>query len=259
MWTSQRETSIYRADDARKQFAARGVKLPKAVAVAYETLDRIRATQPKQPATDVLRQLILGGADEGTVTQALLAELGHSRLSQEWRQAEIDAAGGVLNVMRSEHDALYPQLAERAAQQIAHVEHVAALDGARLEDLVREGRHADAEKVATVDVAGNELHTLYELYAGYVAPQGHRGMLVDDWDCTRYVDPRPAQRHHRGDHSIAEGFVHAVRNGAVLHYPTHDEARAAAEPLADEARDEALRLASIRAGQGHVGGGFMSA
>lgn len=253
MWSSPRDSAIYRADDARKQFDARSIKLPKAVTAALETLDRIRATMPKQPAADALRGLILSGADEATVERALLTELGHSRLSQEWHQAEIDAAGRVLRELKNAHDGLYGQLRERADRQIAHVEHVAGLDGARLEDLVREGRHADAERLATIDVAGTELHALFELYANYIAPHGYPGMLIDGWDATRYVDPRPAMRHDRGNHTVSEGFVWAVRNGAQLHFPDHDSARTAAEPLAAEARADADRLAAVRAGQGHVG------
>jgi hypothetical protein len=247
-WNSPREAAVYRVQGGRKQVADRGIKFPKAVLDALAVFDRIEADTPRQPSQTAIREAILTGADQDEINALLLADLGAQRLRGEHAQARIDSAVRVLRAIRAAHDDIYPQLKALADMQIAHLEAVARLDGARLEDLVRAGRHDDAQALATVDVAAAELNTLWSMRDTFIVDRN--GTTVGMVNCSRWRDPRPVERHHRGDETLAQSLVNGLRNGGELWYPTHAEAIAAAEPIDANARAAAQRLAEIQRAQG---------
>ena len=251
-WTSTRNNAVYRTADVRRKLADRGIGLPEEAAAAAANLDRIRATRPVQPEPNAVRDAILNDAEPAEIDRLLLAELGAARRLAAHNQAEIDAATRTLRQIRDGHNEIYPQLKQRADEAIAHIDAVAGLDGASLDALVRDGRHDDAKLLVNVTAAAAELQVLYELYAGYLADGGYQGMAPEGVNCSRWRDPRPVERHHRGDESVAEVFVHGVRCGGQLWYPTQAEAIAAAAPIAAEVRKAAAAVAETRSTQGGI-------
>lgn len=242
-----RENFTARADDAIRQFTARGIDLPPAVVDAIAVLDRVRDTRPAAPPQTALRDMILAGADRADIDAALLADLGSLRLNQEWSQAIANAAGLVLRAIRDEHDPIFEQLKALADAQIEHVTAVAGFGGETLESLVRSGRHKDAQRLAEVDVAAAELVALWNIRDQYLT-DGADTLRVGGWDCTRWCDERPVD-HHAG--SFQPG-VTAHLLGGQLWYPTAAEAIEAAELVVREqaARERAANADRIARGFG---------
>jgi hypothetical protein len=82
-------------------------------------------------------------------------------------------------------------------------------------------------------------------------------MLVDNVDCTEWDDPRKPHHHARGNDSLAEGYVRGLRaGGGRLWFPTKDEALAAAEPIAAEARHKAEQADRVRREQNSSAAAF---
>lgn len=247
-----RENAIYRADDAVKQLASRNIALPANVAGAVDTLDRVRGTRPAPPAQTAIRDLILAGADQADIDAALLADVGYSRLAGEWSQAALSAAQRVLHAIRDEHDAIFEQLAVLADKQIKHVTAVAAFGGETLENLVRAGRHPDAQLLAEVDVAAAELRELWSIRDQYLS-DGADTLRVGGWDCSRWRDERPVD-HHAGNFApgLTEHLLGGLRVGAELWYPSATEAVDAAEQVQREqaAKERAANADRVARGLG---------
>lgn len=257
MWNPLRDGAQSRADSAINRLTSRGIELPSVVSEAATTLTRVRAARPAQPNVFALRDLILAGADQSEVDAEILARLGHSQHVAAWNEAAISAAVAVCRAMWDAHDELHSELKQRADVQIEHLQAVAALnEGDTLETLVVAGRHADAEKVVTVDVAAAELNALYETYQGYVVPGGPDAMLAGGADCTRWHDPRPVDHHgHNTPHAptVTEAFLGGLKVGGELWFPSQSEALAAAEPIVRDNEAKARALAAELASQGHLG------
>lgn len=244
-WNTNRN-GVYRARGALKAFAARGIELPDEVTAAVATLDRITASIPAKPATDVIRNLIVGDADQDTINAALLADATSGLLHTEYKQAEIIAAERVLQALRDASDDLHLQLQVLAAEAIATLKTVAGLGETSLADLVRDGRHDDARALADTETVGQELQQLYELRNSALVPGGYRAMTIDGVDCTQWRDPRPVTHHGRGDDSVAQAYVRGLRSGGELWFPTKADALAAAQPVHAELTAEAEKAAQIR-------------
>lgn len=247
-WTNHADDAVYRARDVVARFEARSIPLPDGILAAVAVLDRIGAAKPAPPAADAIRRLILDDADDNTITAALIADLGYRRLQTETNQAEIQAAQRVSSAFHDAYDALFPALKEQAVEKISHLEKVAELDGsATLDALVRARRVADAQRLAEVDTVAAELDELYELRYALVR-RGYLAMIVEGsrTDCTRWRDPRPVDHNARGSDSRAQHLLRGLRSGGELWYPSASEARAAAQPIADEARRKADRAAQTR-------------
>ncbi|OCB52979.1 hypothetical protein A5722_25525 [Mycobacterium vulneris] len=214
-------------------------------------LDRIEAETPATPETTALREAILAGADADAINSLLLAELGATRLRSEYTQARNIAGQRILAAIHAERDDLHAGLADLADDAISQLAAVAALDGASLEHLVSVGRHDDAQALVNARVVGAELHALYEIRDLYLTPGGPAEFRAGHFDCSQYRDPRVATRHHSSDLDVTDNYVHALRQGAELWYPTSEEALAAAAPLYAEWERNAARIA---AKQRQVGG-----
>lgn len=256
MWSPLRDGAQSRADNAVNRLTTRNIGLPAAVAEAVATLTRVRDARPAQPNPFTLRDLILAGANQSEIDAEVLARLGHAQHIAAWNEAVISAAVAVGRALWAAHDELCSELQQRAEVQIKHLETVAALDGETLATLLVDGRHSDAELLATVDVAATELDALYETYHHYVVEGGHQAMLVDGVDCTRWRDPRPVDHHgHSTAHTptITGAFLGGLRAGGELWFPTQTEALAATEPIVRDRQAEARKLAAERASQGHLG------
>ncbi|MGE7002978.1 hypothetical protein ACQKHK_12660, partial [Staphylococcus capitis] len=197
----------YTARAALQEFAARGIDMPDSVTAAVDTLERIVAARPAKPPVDALRKLIVDGADEAEINDALLADLGHQRLFAEYQQAEQDAARTVTREIRNAADTLFPQLEQLARNAISTLEAVAGLGDTDLATLVRQGRHDDARALADFETVGEELHHLYALRDDYLTPGGFKSMLVDGVDCTQWSDPRKPHHHGRGSDTVAQAYV----------------------------------------------------
>lgn len=246
-----REVATSTVADARRQFADRNIELPQAVHDAVAVLDRIATNMPVQPSTTAVREAILRGDDAETVNALLLQDLAFTKLRSSATQARTDAAISVLRALRAAHDDIYPQLKDLADKKIEHLEVVARLEGVELSDLVGAGRHSEAQALVSVDAAAAELNKLYDLYV-LLVEGGYASLRVDDVDCSRWQDPRPVERHHRGDETLAESFVNGLRHGAVLRYPTAEEAREAAAPIARRLHEEWARQVELQRAQGHT-------
>ncbi len=240
----RRDGAPYRARNALTQITDRGIELPAAVTTAVAVLDRIEADTPREAATTAMRDAIVAGADSDEIARLLLADLGTSRLRVEYAQARIIAATRVLSAILAASGELHAALSVLADHAIGKLEKVAQLDGTSLEQLVREGRHDDAQALAEVEVVGAELAALYETRDSYLTRGGLAAARAGQFDCTQYRDPRIAAQHHRGELNVTGRWLHAMREGAELWYPTADEALAAAAPLYAAWEREAQKAAA---------------
>lgn len=248
-WTSSpRDAAVYTVSGGRKQFAERGIKFPKSVTDALAVVDRIDAQTPPTPSPTAIREAILAGASDDEIDGLLLAELGAQRLRSEHTQARVEAALLALRAIRSAHDAIYPQLKAQADKAIAHLEAVAQMDDARLEDLVRDGRHEDAQLLVAVEVTAAELSNLWTLRDTYLYDRD--GAAVGMINCSRWRDPRIIDRHARGDETLVQALLNGLRRGGALWYPTQAEAIAAAEPIVAETERKNAELAARQRAQG---------
>lgn len=247
-WGSPRDNAVYKVSGGRKQFAERGIEFPQVVADALAVLDRIEAETPKTPSQTAIREAILAGTTGDNVDRLILADLGAQRLRTEHEQARIEAALLALRAIRGAHDAIYPQLKAQADRAIAHLEAVARMDGARLEDLVRDGRHDDAQLLVSVEATATELSQLWTMRDSYLFDRN--GATVGMIDCSRWRDPRISSHHSRGDETLVQVLIKGLRRGGELWFPTQGEAIAAAEPIVAESERKASELAAKQRAQG---------
>ncbi|MGE3842415.1 MAG: hypothetical protein AB7I50_12590 [Vicinamibacterales bacterium] len=244
MTWDRRSGTLHRARNAVNQLTARGIELPDSVAAAVAVLDRVQAAAPAPPKTTAVREAILAGADDSEIDRLLLADLAHTRLRSEHTQAVVIAAERVLAAVMAERDNLHAALKVLAEHAIEQLDRVASFDGASLEELVRAGRHDDAKALAEVEVVGAELKALYEIRDTYLTPGGPEARQAGHFDCSEFVDCRVGYRHHSIDRSVAGNYVYALRQGAELHYPTAEEALAAAAPIYAAWERDAARKAA---------------
>lgn len=251
MTWDRRTGTTYRARNAVRQLIGRGIELPDSIASAVAVLDRVEAGTPRQPDTAAIRSAIVRGADSDEINGLLLAELAFSRLRSEYATAAQIAAQKVLAAILDERGNLHAALQVLAEDAIIRLEAVAALNGASLEELVRAGRHDDAQALVEVEVVGAELVALYETRDLYLTPGGVDAARAGHFDCTQFRDPRVAARYSRPDVGVVGNYLAVLRQGAELWFPTDEEALAAAAPLYREWEQEAARAA---ARQRQVGG-----
>jgi hypothetical protein len=252
MTWDRRSGTTYRARNAVSQLASRSIPLPDSITAAVADLDRIESATPREPDRTAIRQAIVAGANTDEINDLVLAELAFTRLRGEYLQAAMIAAQGILAAVRAESDHLHAELAARANTAIGQLAAVAALDGASLETLVRDGRHDDAQALVEVDVAGAELQALYEFRDSYLTPGGPESARAGHINCTQYRDPRIAARHHRADLDVTGNYLRALRQGAELWFPTPEEALAAAAPIYAQWEREAVHAANKQRDVGSV-------
>lgn len=198
-------------------------------------LDRVEAGRPAEPAPDAIRRALLAGADPAHIDALLLNELGHARLTGEYRQAVIDAALAVLAAIRADHDhSIFEQLKALADKAIEHLDAVAEL-------LVRSGDHRGAQLVAEVEPIAAELESLFELRDDFLTG-GLDKMRLGHVDCSRGKDP---DKLGRGA-TPAERFLDGLAQGNELHFATKQEAIEAAKPAFERAQQKADETAAIR-------------
>lgn len=222
----------HRAREATKQLRERGVKLPKLVGDALATLDRIEASRPPAADTGAIRDLFLAGnTDADALHAAALAELAQDLVRTGHGQAVQHAAFAVLDAIADAANEIHAALAKLAGQHIDRLTKAAAIDTA-LDALIRSGRAADAEVIATAEIDARELDALYRWRDRYLSPSNRRPVL----DVTRWREP------DFGGHA----FIDGLRAGGTLWYPTAAEAAELAAELHQQREAEAAILAGAK-------------
>jgi hypothetical protein len=250
MWSnSPRDSALVNSRDALHLYAARNIELPAAITDAAAELERIKAARPVQPEPKHLHDLILDGADTDTLAAAVVADLGHQKLHGAYQQAEITAALRVLRTFRDNYSALFAELKTRAREAIVRIQVVADLGDIALTELVRDGRHQDAQAVVELDTTVAELETLHQMHY-YLINGGYLALTTPGPDCTHWRDPKTAAHHARGSDTTAQALVRGVRAGAGLWFPDASESVRASEKVAAADRADADNVAAIQRAQG---------
>ena len=244
-----REDWPRQAREAITGLETRNITLPTAVADALAVLDRIEATKPAAPDPTAIRRAIIDGANVDTLNALLLADAVTGKFNVEWTQAKVDSAGAVLAAILAAADTLLPALTELAETCIEKLVSVAALDCARLEDLVKAGRTTDAELLANVDVIAAELSGHYDYRDQFLTRGGSPSLAIGGWNASRWRDPVAAQYHVKGS-SPVDVYLSGLRASVPLWFPTPAEAVEVAQAVAD---GEAARAALVKAEQHGVG------
>ncbi|MGV0991104.1 MAG: hypothetical protein ACOYB7_02515 [Mycobacterium sp.] len=214
-------------------------------------LDRVEAGKPIKPDPAAIRTAIREGAGPEVINNLLLADLGAGRLNIEWAQARTDAAGAVLAAILGAADKILPALTELAEACIEKLVAVAALDGARLEDLVKAGRTTDAELLANVDVVAAELNGHYDFRDRYLTRGGVQSLAIGGWNASRWRDPVAAQHHVKGS-TPTDVYLSGLRSSVPLWYPTPAEAIEVARAVADDYAAEQARIMAANHGVGSI-------
>ena len=247
---NRRDGSPYRARSVLAALNARGIEQPHTVAQAVAVLDRIEADKPAEPHPQALHDAIVAGATPDELDAIVLRDLGSHRIRTAFEQARLTAAVAVLRAILDARDEIHAHLAEQAATLIGKLEAIAALDDARLDTLIREGRTGDARALADKEIVGQELSELHQLRDLYLTPPGV-DVRPSGVDCTVWVDPRKAAHLH-GD-SRADVFLDGIRRGAQLWYPSAEQAAEAAAPIAARLAREAQQRKEAQHGLGFLG------
>lgn len=196
-----------------------GIKLPKPVADALAALDRIG--RPTTPAPGAMVAAVLDGADETELHRLALAELAEPLVRDAYGRAGIVAADDVAAAIRASRNEIHAGLAKLATSAIDTLTAAASID-VGLEDLIRSGRHTDAEKVVAADLTAATLDRLYRTRERLLWPRGrYPSAAVTRWRETEYA---------------GHGFLEGLRAGGTLWFPSFDEACALAEQIQAEQR-----------------------
>lgn len=247
-WT-ERNNWPNRAQDALNALAARGIPVPESVNAAVAVLRAVEQRKPEQPAQTLMRELFIQNAEQPDIDAALLADLGYTRLASEWSQGRINAAGAVLAAVQASADEIMPKLREEAEEAIAKLVNLAAIGGASLDALIRDGRDDDARLVADADIIAASLDACYELRDRFLTVGGGVSLAVNGCNASRWEDPEAAAAHARGA-TPAERYIAGLRAGLVLWCPTPQEAIAVAHKIADRRAAEAERIRAEQFGIG---------
>jgi hypothetical protein len=247
---NRRDGAPYRARTALAALDQRGITLPAGVLETVNNLDRIEAELPPEPAVTAIHDAVLAGADRDQLDALVVYELGSHRIRTAYAQATLTAALGVLGAIMDSRDDLHAQLAELAENAITTLTRIADIGDVSLDVLIRGGRHDDARQVAERDIAGQELHALYEFRDLYLTPGGPAAMRLGTVDASRWRDPEAVDHKLHGD-SVTARYLAGLRGGGTLWYPTVEEAVEAARPLYDMLTRDAKEAA---ARQRQVGG-----
>ncbi len=227
-----RNGAVYALRGLRPQLADRGVVLNADAVDALALYDRLDQNPPAAP--DDLRTAILAETPPKRLNEMLLANLAATIHRSAWDQARTDAAVLVLRAIGADAE-VFEQLKALAEKQIEHLNRVDELDGARLEDLVRDGRHEDAQLVASVDVAAAELNALWDLRGTLFYDRS--GWVVGYTDASSWYDPQvAATAPMRYDADMSTRLLGGLRVGARLWFPTQGEAIERAEQIVAAAR-----------------------
>ena len=241
------------ARDCIAALNTRNIPLPETVTAALAVLDRVERAKPFAPEHTAIRKAILDGATTDQINALVLADLGAQKIAVEHGQARIDAAGAVLAAVLAAADKIMPALRKLAEAAISRLADVAALDGARLDDLVRAGRTDDAQAVANVATVASELDSHYEVRDRYLTRGGPQALTVAGWNGSRWRDPVMASYHVSGGNP-ADRYLKGLAAGVPLWFPTKSEAVAVAQAVADGQAAEAGRIKAEQFGVGSVSG-----
>jgi hypothetical protein len=204
-----------KAHNAVSRLAELGVDLPKPVADAYAVLQRVEA---KPAAVDrfAVRDAIIAGAKPEKLRELAMVELTAPVIENARLAAVSAAAVAVTDAIEAHADQLHQQLAGLAEVCITKLEAAASVGDVPLDRLIRDGRHADAEAIASAEVVAAQLRHLYEFRERRLW-----GRTRPALDTTRWKDPT-----HAG-----YDFIEGLRRDGKLWYPTHAEAMELAAEL----------------------------
>jgi hypothetical protein len=246
-----RENNLYNAKEGIAALAARNIEVPARVADALAALRDIEAAEPAKPEYTTIRSLYRAGADQKQLDAALLADLGYTRLHSEWTQARIDAAGAVLVAIRDSANEIFPALRDQADAAIEKLTQIADLGaGVQLDTLIRSGRTDQARLVADLPAIVADLDSAYNFRDRYLTPGGARTLAVANINASRWADPEAAAEHARGK-TVAGQYLAGLRAGLVLHFPSPQDAIAAAQEIANRRAGEAQQRAREQHGVGY--------
>jgi hypothetical protein len=197
-----------RAHNAVSRLAELGVNPPKAVADAYAVLKRVEA---KPVAVDrfAVRDAIITGAKPEQLRELAMVELTAPVIESAHLAARAHAAVAVTDSIQAHGDQLHRQLAKLAEAAISKLEAAAAVGDVPLARLIRDGRHTDAEAIASAEVVAAQLRELYSTRDRLLWSKTRPAL-----DVTRWKDPA-----HTG-----YDFLPGLRKGGRLWFPDFHEA-----------------------------------
>lgn len=236
------------ARHALKDLTGVGVKLPKSVADAAAVLDRIEAEAPTEPAPNAVSEAILNDEPADVIDALIAQHLGYDHHQQQHMRAMDTAGARILTAILSEADDIHAQLATQAGKLIEDI-HAAAEVNAPVDQLVRDGRTKDARLVATADANVAQLQTLYGLRNQYLA-RGVQATSVGDVEAGVWEDPELADHHHRQQPTTFGTWAIIIRAGGRLWFPTPEQAREVAAPIAERRAEAAAEAAAAARGFG---------
>lgn len=235
---NRRDGAPFRARKLLADLDTFNVEVDAQVLGAVTTLDRIEADKPAEPDPQALHRAILDGAAPTELDAIVLRDLGSGRIRTAYEQARLSAATRILRAVLDDRDQLHAQLAGHAHSAITKLEQIAALDGAKLDTLIREGRHDDARLLADAEITGETLNQLYQLRDLALTPEGV-DLRPYSFDVSRWRNPDKVAHAH-GDTPAAMA-LDGLRRGGQLWYPSADEQIEALAPLVAEHERAAQR------------------
>lgn len=248
-WNLSGPDHIRRLGYLRRELDVRDVKLPGAVQIAVEQFDAVAAARPVQPDAAAVQAAIADEAEPQEVERLLIAEITFSRHQAAHSAALKTVAAQALTAVRENADELHAALAALAEPQIDHLEQVAALGAVTLLDLIRDGRHSDAELVAHAEAVAAEFEALSVLRDEFLAT----GIDSLPAAVNRWRDPRPVERlNHPEAQTFGGLYCRGLQAGAELWYPNADEIAEAAAAVLAGRRAAAERQQEIHRSQGHT-------
>src|SRR5699024_3700392 len=239
----RRETAAQTLTDRLKTLDTYGVSVPEEVSAAVANVERIDKLRPKQVTNqDVVAAFEDPKATHKSVHDAAVAMTVSDRLREAWNHARGLAALRALGALARNVDDVIEQLRPRVSEHIDLITWWAEQGAPTAEQLLRQNRLEDAQRVVHVTHAVNEWAELRRLRSG-IGPrdlQWFGGMWAN-------VDEISGDLQ-RNDVSTPEGITAVITAGGQPWWPTVGEAVAVNERIDAQQAEEAKK------GKMHVAG-----
>lgn len=239
----RRETAAQALTDHLKALDTYGVTIPAEVATAAANVERIDQLRPEAVnVQDMQAAFADPKATPKTVQAAAVAVSVQDRLRESWHHARAGAALGALSALARNLDDVIEQLRPRVEQHIDLITWWADEGAPTAEQLLRQNRLEEAQRVVHVTHAVNEWAELRRL-RGRIGPrdlQWFGGMWAN-------VDTIGGELK-RNDASTPEGIAAIITAGGQPWWPTMAEAVAVNERIERQQEEEAKK------GKMHVAG-----
>lgn len=219
----------FEAPQAAKRLSRLGIDISEAASHWVERLLGLQRTRPEPQPHNEVAQMIANGAKESDIRAASAQHLSFDHRRTQHVEAERICGSNALHEILRDRVRLHNELAVTANELIEKI-HVAARIDENLVELTRQGRGDEAYRLSVIESDTDELRECYEVRDMFLTVPGEH-WKPGWWDCSQCSNPWDVAHHtigSRGDENLWDIWRASIRAGAILWFPSLEQARAAA-------------------------------